>query len=204
MSFRVWSFCLVPSLNQIWTFPAAHCIQERNQDAKLFPDELQVLLGRHDIRALSESGSMRSNVIEIRIHPDWKSSAVRWDADLSVIVLENQIEFSNFIQPICLPIMRKIENINDGVVVRTSTKWMFNWLEDHFQVGWGASEVNQDETNIQRALHLKAVNDSYCFSSEVSFAMISSYRTFCAGGLGAGPCHGDSGNSWRKIFNEAE
>lgn len=64
-----------------------------------------------------------------------------------------------------------------------------------FQVGWGKSEGNKrHEESIPREVSLRAVNDTYCYTTDSNIAQISSPRTFCAGGENTGPCHGDSGS----------
>lgn len=62
-----------------------------------------------------------------------------------------------------------------------------------FQVGWGKSEDDAPHVNIPRQIFLTALNDSFCYTHDHDIAKISSLRTFCAGGDGAGPCTGDSG-----------
>lgn len=44
-----------------------------------------------------------------------------------------------------------------------------------------------------RAVRLKIINDAHCYRTDQYVAKISTLRTFCAGGSGAGPCLGDTG-----------
>lgn len=63
----------------------------------------------------------------------------------------------------------------------------------YFQVGWGISESEISNVNIPRQVTINTVNDSVCYTTDYLIASMSSLRTFCAGGKGAGPCLGDSG-----------
>lgn len=70
------------------------------------------------------------------------------------------------------------------------------------QVGWGVTENGKLSLEYPRKVDLIALNDSYCYTSDYEFARISSLRTFCAAGMNAGPCSGDSGElkSLKVIF----
>lgn len=70
------------------------------------------------------------------------------------------------------------------------------------QVGWGITENGNLSLKCPRKVDLIALNDSYCYTSDHEFARISSLRTFCAAGMNAGPCSGDSGEvkSFKMIF----
>lgn len=77
-----------------------------------------------------------------------------------------------------------------------SQVWTINkLLEFPLQAGWGKSESDAPHENIPRQVHIRAVNDSVCYTTDYHFALMSSLRTFCAGGKGAGPCQGDSGQN---------
>lgn len=82
------------------------------------PGEVVVLLGRYNLNSQVELGSVQREVKEIRMHPDWRVSIEKWDADIAILVLHEPVRFTNYIQPICLTIDTKIETHNDGMVVR--------------------------------------------------------------------------------------
>lgn len=64
-----------------------------------------------------ERGSTQREISEVHIHPDWRITSEKWDADLAVLVLAEPVRFTNYIQPVCLTSDARIENYNDGIVV---------------------------------------------------------------------------------------
>jgi secreted trypsin-like serine protease len=113
------------------------------------------------------------------MHPDWNTLTESFDADIAVLVLESNVAFSRYIQPVCL--LSSSSNLaaaDSGVVV-----------------GYGKSE---DETkiheNIPKMLSSQIHSNPHCFLDNRALARISSGRTFCGGpGRGIGVCRGDSG-----------
>jgi len=116
-------------------------------------------------------------VSKIVMHPDYKPHHHKFDADLAMIFLEREVEFTRNIKPVCLP-SADLENYSGYGTV----------------VGWGRTEdsVNfGDHSDIPKQKSIQAVNDSFCYTEDDEIAKISSLRTFCAGGGGrdrAGIC----------------
>ena len=114
------------------------------------------------------------------MHPEWNTLTEAFDADIAVVVLENDAVFNKYIHPICVTTPNtNIAAITTGIVV-----------------GYGRSE---DQTkfheNIPKALISPITNNRECFSVNRDLAKISSGRTFCGGpGKGVGVCNGDSGS----------
>lgn len=96
-------------------FSAAHCIRNKNQAKERHPDELSLIIGRHNLAALTERGSTIRDVHSIVIHPDWKSSTEKWDADIAILTFVDPVKFTTNIQPIC--ISSNDETFNSGTVV---------------------------------------------------------------------------------------
>jgi len=159
---------------------AAHCVQQKYHDKPLEPSDVLVHLGRYNISKKSEVGSTISNVAEITIHPEWDPFTNNYDADIAVLQLETLQETSDFIKVVCWPDQDKIK-VDEGIVV-----------------GWGFSE----NTNFSRAediakqATLTPVSNEFCFLHRRHFTILSSNRTFCAGGDGVSPCSGDSGGGF--------
>lgn len=126
-----------------------------------------------------EKGSVTALVSEIHIHPDWRYHTDNYDADIAILKFLNDIEFSDYIFPICWPSRADIEKDFQGTVV-----------------GWGKSK-NKEESNeeLPKELQVQSVNNEACFLGDYKFAIISSNRTICAGVMNAGPCFGDSGKT---------
>lgn len=143
------------------------------------PRDILVLLGVYDLKNPLEVGRIVTSVQSIKMHPDWNPQTESFDADISVLVLANQITFSASIQPICLPITNKIKGITKGYVV-----------------GFGKSEdTTKLHENIPKILEIPIHDNEDCFLTNNLLTKLSSKRTFCGGsGTGIGVCNGDSGS----------
>lgn len=163
-----------------YEFSAAHCMQGKGSLQKLSPNDIIVLLGAYNLTVNDEIGSIKKNVTEILIHPEWNVMQEDYDADVAILVLSEKISFTEYIKPVNLP---ADEVVIDGAVIHHVNGTI---------VGWGISE-NKTHEPIPRQAELQALNDSYCYRSRKNIVTLSSHRTFCAG-LGDGaPNNGDSG-----------
>lgn len=104
-------------LKVIFALLAAHCIQYKHQRIKLTTEKFTVFIGRYNLDVPVERGATARDVKLIIVHPDWKIFTYKWDADLAVLVLNEAVAFTEYIQPICLPASVKIENYDRGTVV---------------------------------------------------------------------------------------
>jgi hypothetical protein len=59
-------------------------------------------LGAHNISRENEFGSVRKDVEDMTVHENWDPTAKSYNNDIALIKLESSVEFSRFIQPICL------------------------------------------------------------------------------------------------------
>lgn len=164
---------------------AAHCILnkegeaplERNEHRGLLPRQVIVLLGAYNISKFIEVGRVASSIQKIVLHDEWIPSIENFDADIAILILEEDVHLSRFIGPICLP---------KEVTRPTSGK--------HFVAGWGLSEETADQS-IPKMIRAPIVNNQDCFRDKFELSKMSSGRTFCAGTAdGAGVCLGDSGH----------
>lgn len=80
---------------------AAHCVHQK-QEQKINPEEVFVLLGRYNISLKAEKGSKARFVQEIFIHPDWDSNSMKYNADIAILELDEEVQFSSLIMPICV------------------------------------------------------------------------------------------------------
>lgn len=134
---------------------------------------------------MNEYGSKQILVNDIILHPDWNFNVQRFDADISIIVLHKRVEFSQQIQPICIPQENYEEVTGVGTVV-----------------GWGISKSSSGfsgkNENIPNELVIPAVNSSHCYTTFSLLGAVSSNRAFCGGyeNEGRSPCLGDSGGGF--------
>lgn len=164
-------------------FAAAHCFKEKNGDYVLPPQYVSAFTGKYNLNIVDELGSTEHSVWEILIHPDWKSRDERYDADISVVVLRDAVEFTTKFMPVCLP--------QPSDVVTTG-----------FVVGWGKSNVSEESSEklvpTPNQLEVPAVNKSHCLASVPGIEFYASDRTFCGGYLNQSKstCIGDSGGGF--------
>ena len=159
---------------------AAHCIQNKFEKVPRAPNEIVIFLGKYDLNDAVERGSVPVYPSDIQIHPDWSIYTDRYDADIAIIIIENPVPLSQHIFPACL--WNEIEEPSE---------------EHGYIVGWGKTETGSNAFSSKpRQVKVKMVVNEVCLLDNPKFATISSNRTFCAGGQGAGPCTGDSGGGY--------
>lgn len=64
---------------------------------------MSVLLGAYNLDVKIERGVQQREVDEIFIHPDWRAFNEKYDADLAIFALNELVEFTRYIRPICMP-----------------------------------------------------------------------------------------------------
>lgn len=137
-------------------------------------------LGAYNLTDKNERGVIERNVAEIFIHPDWDVYDNKFDADIAILLLSENITFTYDIQPVCIPGDGVIENIIGTVV------------------GWGLME-NTSYAEIPRQTSIKAISDAHCFRTDIGIAAYTSARTFCGGEGDGTPNSGDSGGGFFVI-----
>lgn len=95
---------------------AAHCIRNKQQTQETLAGDVVVLLGRYNLSRV-EPDSLHMRVNQIRLHPEWRSFSDKFDADISILIMEGSVQFTKYIQPVCLPTDGSIEKYFDGTLV---------------------------------------------------------------------------------------
>lgn len=135
-----------------------------------------LLLGAFDLNDLFQTGALSGSPAEVFIHPDWNPFNQRYDADIAALVTEDEIPYTKYIRPICLP--------ETDLVAR-----------EGYVTGWGESEdKSKEHENLPKQIKIPIVPNESCFLESAEFSKISSKRTICGGARDLiGPCRGDSG-----------
>ncbi|CAG9811223.1 unnamed protein product [Chironomus riparius] len=156
---------------------AAHCIQDKHTTTATTASEIIVQLGVYDLKRTIEIGRIPYAVETVNVHSSWNTLSEPYDYDIAVLVLDTEVTFNKFIQPICMPNLN-IVSIKTGIVV-----------------GFGKSEdTTKVHENIPKMLETPIHSNEDCFFHEYRLVKLSSKRTFCGGtGTGIGVCRGDSG-----------
>ncbi len=167
---------------------AAHCL--RTSERTYQPDEIMLYLGGNNIVDQKEAGSKVAFLKEIIIHSDYMLSDTSYDADIAILIMRRQVEFTEFIRPICLW---------DGADSLSSIEGQLGTV-----IGWGRDGSRNSLTREPKKIDIPVVSESECLRSSDTYRYITSNRTFCAGGRdGRGPCNGDSGGGMAfKINNK--
>lgn len=160
---------------------AAHCYWDGNESLSI--GTMVVSLGRDKLLNFEEAGSVNRYVGRYILHPDYSNnSQTNGDADLAIIILQNSVEYTTVIKPICLW---------SGP---TSLQFVVNRLG--IVVGWGRDEYGHKHVDRPRKINTPIISQETCLRSKDQFIKLTSNRTFCAGSKdGTGPCNGDSGSA---------
>ncbi|CAO1412374.1 unnamed protein product [Diamesa serratosioi] len=164
-------------ISKLHVITAAHCIQDKRSIDKRLPATSLFFFGKHNLDDNYETGYQRTIARKFIVHNDWNINDQAYDADIAIVVLKNQIQFTEYVRPICLWTSSDELNLvvgNVGVVV-----------------GWGKNEYNELNTAFPKMIDAQIVSDSSCLRSSAVYREITSDRTFCAGGKKG---EGDSGS----------
>ncbi|XP_026805709.1 LOW QUALITY PROTEIN: transmembrane protease serine 9-like [Rhopalosiphum maidis] len=109
--------------------------------------------------------------------------------DIGLVVLKNDITFTTFIQPICLPLSPDMKNIDMG-----------NNLP--FITGWGKTDTVEETSSSLKEVRVPIIDNEYCqwmIYRDVKGVVIDD-RKLCAGKQRKNACQGDSGGPlmWLK------
>lgn len=152
----------------------------KGSNQQLLPKDIRTLLGVYNLDDPFEVGRSAAAIEKIRMHPDWNPNTQRYEGDIAMLHLETDVQFSRFIQPICLiPRNTNVLPFTEGIVV-----------------GYGiGSAKSKSSEKVPKIIHLPIHKNEDCYRHNKEFAGISSSNTFCAGtGRGSGVCSGDSGS----------
>lgn len=156
----------------LFYFSAAHCIYEIGYQTRIF-----ATLGRYNLSDNNESKWVRRDITNKLLHTDYRFGDYdhpNSDADIAILVMESPVEFTNFIQPICLP---------------SSTENVFH--VEGTVAGYGRSGRYKLPTDVPYQVDLKTDNLLECFLSDLDSARTVSNRTFCGDNSAATLCAGN-------------
>lgn len=147
---------------------AAHCIQDKRDNTIRKPEESLFYLGKYYLHTqANERDFIISGVSQFFIHTDWNAFSESFDGDIAAAILVRTIQFTNFIQPIC--IWASTQTYNDIVNVQGIV------------AGYGKTETSVTASDKPYWVELPVVDEGICLRSNSAFTKITSRRTFCVG-----------------------
>ncbi|KAK0072080.1 hypothetical protein PV325_011925, partial [Microctonus aethiopoides] len=150
---------------------AAHCIR---------PNMLVVRLGDLNLKRDDDDARPMNFAIEkFQIHPNYNS--LHKIHDIAVLRLWDDVQFNDFIKPICLPIFDEL--LNENFIRHTV-----------IVIGWGATKWNKKADHLQQ-VQITVINQNECIKAYSNFSVTIDENFICAGGSQdkRDACKGDSG-----------
>lgn len=168
-------------------YAAAHCVHEKYLPEPKKAKDLKLVFGAFNIDVKDESESYSVTPTKIIIHDDWNPSIKSFDADIALLITDEDILTSRLIKPVCL--WESATTTLDAI--------------EGFIAGWGTSHDSiENYRPLPKDLKVPIHDQLECFYDNPRLAEISSRRTFCGGSRnGKGPCHGDSGSGLFVLYN---
>ncbi|CAG9807732.1 unnamed protein product [Chironomus riparius] len=138
-------------------------------------------MGVHDIEKKFEPNRVVMKSNEFFIHPDWNPLNKNYDSDIAIIKTSHQIQFTEFIQPICLWELYHNIPATSGIVV-----------------GYGINgQSTHNKERIAKKLQIFIHQNEECIAAETKLSVLASNRTFCGESVyGNSICFGDSGHGF--------
>jgi secreted trypsin-like serine protease len=127
---------------------AAHCFQSKGKSEPVLAEYVTTMLGKHDLNNFNEVGAKNSSVREIVLHPEWQwNDKVNssYHGDVAIVVLEETVEFTRSIQPVCLPEKSSAEVVGEGTIA-----------------GWGQSNYFERHATTLKEMKIPIINAFYC------------------------------------------
>lgn len=81
-------------------YAAAHCLHEKSHGEPERSRDIELIFGVYDLR--EHLGTYSASPFEIFIHDDWNPFVENFDADIALVMTEDDVPSTKFIRPVCL------------------------------------------------------------------------------------------------------
>ncbi|KAL7643263.1 UNVERIFIED_CONTAM: hypothetical protein RMT77_006554 [Armadillidium vulgare] len=159
-------FCGGSLISSEWVLTAGHCLYESKS--------AQVVLGAHNIRE-AEVTQVSITSTDLIVHEDYSPTLVH--NDIALIHLPQAVEFTDYIQPVCLPTGES--DLDEGTSVTPT-----GWGKTHDGIGTISDTLNE--------VTVQTVTDEVCADYYGSLT-INGDQICIDATDGHGTCNGDSG-----------
>ncbi|XP_030060906.1 enteropeptidase [Microcaecilia unicolor] len=172
--------CGASLLSNEWLLSAAHCVYGRNSQ----PSQWKAVLGLHSHLNLSSPQTVTWAVDQIIINPHYNKRTK--DSDIILMHLEQQVNYTDYIQPICLP--KKQQEFLPGMNCSIA--------------GWGRTDYQGSGANILQEAEIPLITNVKCQEQMPEYNIT---KNMICGGYDEGgidTCQGDSGGPMMCQINE--
>ncbi|CAM5076851.1 unnamed protein product [Natator depressus] len=165
--------CGASLISDEWLVSAAHCVYGRN----LIPSQWKGVLGLHTTLNLTYPQTVIQKIDQIVINPHYNKRTK--DSDIAMMHLQFKVNYTDYIQPICLPEASQqfLPGINCSVA------------------GWGRTTNQGSTANILQEAEVPLITNEKCQQQMPEYSITE--NMMCAGydEGGIDSCQGDSGGS---------
>lgn len=151
----------------------AHCKNRNNK--------VNVILGRFNASDESEKNWISREVAEWKVHEDFDRR--KKFADIALIIVDKPVEFTNYIQPICLPSADQTVNRLNGI-----------------SVGYGRVSEGGSISELPKESYLNTIDYRTCGERAEHFSQFLNPQQFCANGTGEARCSGKNLRNEISLF----
>ncbi|XP_065357920.1 serine protease 7 [Calliphora vicina] len=179
-------------INQRYVLTAAHCVKGEIETS--VGPLSRIRLGEYDISSEIDClGSDCNNKVlevgfeEVIPHPQYDPKNINRYHDIALIRLDQDIDYNDFIRPVCLPVATTKQDINTGALLTVA--------------GWGRTLLAR-QSNVKKQLDVPVNDHDACVQKFSSRKINIGSSQLCAGGeFAKDSCDGDSGGPlMRKAY----
>jgi hypothetical protein len=133
------------------------------------PPLMRAVLGRHNITNTTqgEERSIARIINNEEYRPEWdgtnRPTTSKSHADITILIMNEDVPFNDFIQPICLP------SLSAEVFGITG-----------YSAGYGRNENSEDNQEIARYTDMKTIDLTTCYANDTISSKVVSNKSFCA------------------------
>lgn len=131
-------------------------------------------MGEHDFNRTDETDMKEFQIAKVKIHDEFDRRT--FENDIAILKLGSKVQFTRFIEPICLPPKGKDYTGSRAHVV-----------------GWGRLESRGPVSNVVREVDLRVWSNKECRENYLRRNRRVTSNMLCAGDINRDSCQGDSG-----------